>query len=121
VGAILEAWRHLFPAAGTKAGWFVRDKFRLRAAGFVKKSAAPVAFQKRLSAFDGNQGNEEKANIMIQPLASGRRQAAGRAGPRLVVNLNLFRLHSANEDEDAPPGKSAELCLELLRSALESL
>jgi hypothetical protein len=103
VGTILEVRRHLFPAAGTKAGWFVRGKIRLRAAGFVKNSAAAVAFQKRLSAFDGNQGNEEKANIMIQPLAPGRRQTAGRAGPGLIVNLNFFRLHSANEDEDTPP------------------
>ena len=103
MGAILEVRRHLFPAAGTKAGWFVRGKFRLRAAGFVKDSAAAVALQKRLSAFDGNQGNEKKTNIMIQPFAPRRRQAAGRAGPGLVVNLNLFRLHSANEDENTPP------------------
>jgi hypothetical protein len=78
-------------------------EIRLRPAFFVKHPAAAVAFQKRLSAFDGNQGNKEKANIMIQPFAPGRRQAAGRAGPGLVVNLNFFRLHSANEDENKPP------------------
>jgi hypothetical protein len=81
----------------------VRSKFQLRAAGFVKNSAAAVAFQKRLSAFDGDQGNKEKANIMIQPFAPGRRQAAIGTRPRLVIDLNFLRLHSADEDESAPP------------------
>jgi hypothetical protein len=42
-------------------------KIRLGTAVFVKYPAAAVALQKRLSSFDGNQGNKEEANIVIQP------------------------------------------------------
>jgi len=78
-------------------------KIRLRSPGFVKRPAAAVAFQERFSALDRNQGNKEEADIVIQPLAPRRRQATLRAGPRLIVDLNLLRLHPANEDEGSPP------------------
>jgi len=77
-------------------------KIRLGTAAFVKHSAATVTFQKWLSALDGNQGDKKQAKIMIPPFPPGRRQAAGRTGPGLVIDLNFLRLHSANEDEDAP-------------------
>jgi hypothetical protein len=102
VGAIFEFRRELFPALRAAAGRFGMKKIRLGAAAFVKNAAATVTFQKRLSALDGNQGDEEQAKIMIPPFPPGRRQAAGRTGPRLIVDLNFLRLHSANEDEDAP-------------------
>ena len=103
VGAIFEFRRELFPALRAAAGRFGMKKIRLGTAAFVKHSAAAVAFQKRFSALDRNQGNKEEADIVIQPLAPRRRQATLRAGPRLIVDLNLLRLHPANEDEGSPP------------------
>jgi len=102
VGAIFESQRELFPALRAAAGRFGMKKIRLRSPGFVKHSAATVTFQKWLSALDGNQGDKKQAKIMIPPFPPGRRQAAGRTGPGLVIDLNFLRLHSANEDEDAP-------------------
>jgi hypothetical protein len=82
-------------------------KIRLGTAAFVKHPAATVTFQKWLSALDGNQGDKEQAKIMIQPFPSGRRQAAARTGPGLIIDLHFLRLHSTNEDEDTPPKESA--------------
>lgn len=103
MGTKFEVRRELLAASGTPSGRFGMKEIGLRAAPFVEHPAAPVAFQKRLSPFDGNQGNEEKADIVIQPFPPRRRQAAVRAGPGLVVDLDFLRLHSANEDEGPPP------------------
>jgi hypothetical protein len=40
-------------------------------AGFIEDPAAAVALQKGLSPLDGNQGNEEKADVMVQALEAG--------------------------------------------------
>jgi len=42
---------------------------------------------------------------MVQPFEPGRGQAALRAWPRLVVQLNLFGLYAADEKEEngSPP------------------
>ena len=106
VGTIFEFRRELFPALGAAAGRFGMEKIRLGAAAFVKHAAATAAFQKRLSPLDGNQGDKEQAEVVIQAFPPGRRQAAVRTGPRLIIDLNFLRLHSANEDEDAPPLES---------------
>jgi len=103
MGTILEFRRELFSATGASRGGILRKEIGLRTALFVKNPAAAVAFQKRLSAFDGNQGNEEKADIVVHPFAPRRRQAAVWAGPGLVIELDFLRLQSADEDEDAPP------------------
>jgi len=113
VRAILEFRRELFAALGAAAGGLGMKKIRLGPAAFVKHSAAAVAFQKRLSALDRNQGDEEKTEVVIQPFPPGRRQAAVRTGPGLVIELNFFRLHSANEDEDAPLWESRGFQMEL--------
>jgi hypothetical protein len=83
------------------------DEIRLRAAAFIKHPPAAVAFQEGLSPLDGNQGNKEKADIMIQPLQPGRWQAAVRTRPGLIINLNFPGLHSTDKDEDAPLLESA--------------
>ena len=106
VGAIFEFRRELFPALRAAAGRFGMEKIRLGAAAFVKPAAATVALQKRFSPFDGNQGDKEQAEVVIQPFPPGRWQAAVRTGPRLIIDLDFLRLHSADEDEDAPPLKS---------------
>ena len=59
----------------------------------VEKAAASVALDKRLcSAFDGNEGNEEEADVMVQPLQPGRGDPAAWAEPRLLVHLDFFGL-----------------------------
>jgi hypothetical protein len=102
VGTIFEVRGELLPTSGASPGGFGVKEIGLRSPLFVKYPTAAIAFQKRLSALDGDQGNEEEADIVVQPFAPGRRQAAARARPRLVINLNFLRLHSANEDEGAP-------------------
>jgi hypothetical protein len=115
VGAKFEVRRELLAAPGASPGRLGVKEIGLKAALFVEHPAAPVAFQKRLPAFDGNQGNEEKAEIVIQPFPPRRRQAAVRAGPGLVVDLDFLRLHSADEDEGAPLLKSPEFPMETFR------
>jgi len=61
VRTIFEFRRKLFPTPGTTARRFGMKKICLVTPAFVKHSTATVTFQKRLSAFDGNQGDEKKA------------------------------------------------------------
>ena len=106
MGTVFEVRRELFSAARAPPGRILRKEIGLRAALFVKHPAAAVAFQEGLSAPDRNQGNEEKAEIVIQAFPPGRRQAAVWAGPGLIIDLDLLRLHPSNEDEGAPPLES---------------
>ena len=103
MGAIFEVRRELLPAPRTPPGGLGVQEIGLRPALFVEYPAAAAAFQKGLSALNGNQGDEEEADIVVQPFAPGRRQAAVRARPGLVIDLDFLRLHSANEDEGSPP------------------
>jgi len=112
MGAIFIGFGHRFPAPGAKAGWFVVAKIRLWPAGFVKHATAAVAFQERLSPLDGNQRDKEKTDVMVQPFPAGRREAAVRTGPRLIIHLIFFGLHAADENEDAPPRQPAVSCFE---------
>jgi hypothetical protein len=82
------------------------NKIRRGTAAFIKNAAATVALQKRLSSLDGDQGDKKQAEIMIEPFSAGRGQAAVRTGPRLILDLDFLRLHSANEDEGPPPLES---------------
>jgi len=101
---IFESGGKRLSAPGTNARGFGIKIFRLAASVLVKYASATVAFQKRLAAFYGNQGDEKKADIMIHPLQTSRWQATVRTRARLVVHLNFFRLHPADEkEEDAPP------------------
>jgi len=75
----------------------------LRPAGWVKDSAAPLAFQKDIAPFYGDEGDEEKAQVMIQPSQPGRRKAAARTGTFRTSQFNFLRLHAADKDEDTPP------------------
>ncbi len=40
-------------------------------AGFIEDPAATAAFQEGLSPLDGNQRNEEKADIVVKPFETG--------------------------------------------------
>ena len=92
------------------------DEIRLRAAAFVEHPPAAVAFQEGLSPLDRNQGDKEKADVMIQPLQPGRRQTTIRTRPGLIINLNFPGLHSTDKDEDAPLLESAGFHLDPLHS-----
>ena len=77
----------------------------LGTAGFIKNPAAAIAFQEGLSPLDGNQGNKEKTDVMVQALQSGGRQAASGTSPSPVIQLNLLGLYSPDKkEEDPPPG-----------------
>jgi hypothetical protein len=71
--------------------------------GFIEDPAAAGAFQEGFSPLDGNQGNEEKTEVMVQALEPGRRQAAPGAGPRLIIHLNLLGLYPPDKKEEDPP------------------
>jgi hypothetical protein len=74
-------------------------------AGLVEDTSAAVAFQEGLPPLDGNQGNEEKTDIVVKTLEPGRRQAASGTGPSLVIHLNFLRLYPPDKkEEDPPPG-----------------
>ncbi len=75
----------------------------LRPTGVVKNPPAPVAFQECLPPFDGDEGNEEKAQVMVQPFEPGRGPAALRTGTRLIIDLDLLGLHTADEKEENTP------------------
>ena len=112
MGTIFEVRRKLLPASGASLGRLGVKEIGLRAALFVEHPDAAVAFQKRLPALDGYQGDKEKADVMVHPFAPGRRQAAARARPGLVIDLDFFRLHPANKDEGAPPANPREFQVE---------
>ena len=74
-------------------------------AAFIKDPAAAAAFQEGLSPLDGNQRDEEKADIVVKAFEPGRRQAAPGTTSGLVVHLNLLGLYPPDEkEEDPPPG-----------------
>ncbi len=110
------------PASRANTRGFGMKIVRLGVSVFAKYASATVAFQKRLAAFYGNQGDEKKADIMIHPLQTSRWQTAIRARTRLIVHLNFFGLHSADEkEEDAPPGETLRFPLYLIRYFRPSL
>ena len=76
-----------------------------RLTAFFENSPATVAFQENLPPFDRNERNKKEAQIMIQTLPPGGGQAASRTGSRLVIDLDLLWLVSADEDESTPPAE----------------
>jgi hypothetical protein len=49
----------------------VLERHRRGPARLVKDTAAAVALEKTLSSFDRDEGDEEEADIMVQPLEIG--------------------------------------------------
>jgi hypothetical protein len=92
-------------ALGAGAGRPVLERTHMWMAGLVEDTSAAVAFQEGLPPLDGNQGNEEKTDIVVKTLEPGRRQAASGTGPSLVIHLNFLRLYPPDKkEEDPPPG-----------------
>jgi hypothetical protein len=52
-------------------GGSIIEETRGRLTGFIKNSPATSAFQEGLPPLDGEEGNEEKANVMVQPFEPG--------------------------------------------------
>ena len=105
IRTIPEAWINRLAALGTSLGGPEFEGACLSAAGFIKDTAAAAAFQEGLSPLDGNQRDEEKADIVVKAFEPGRRQAAPGTTPGLVIHLNLLGLYPPDEkEEDPPPG-----------------
>ena len=68
MGAKIIVPGNLPAAPGTGPEWFLLERGRDRAAGFLENAAAPVTFQERLPALDRDKGNEKKTQVVIPPL-----------------------------------------------------
>jgi hypothetical protein len=71
IRTIPEAWRDRLAALGTVLGRTELDGTHVGMPGFIEDPAAAAAFQERLSPLDGNQGDEEKTEVMVQALKPG--------------------------------------------------
>ena len=95
--------RSRFPAASwAEGGLPVTERSRPGAAGFVKHGATVVALQEAFSSLDRDERNKEQTQVVVQAFEPGRRQATTRTDPHLIIDLNLPRLHTANENESTP-------------------
>ena len=56
---------------GTSPGRPGLERACIGLAGFIEDPAAAAAFQKGLPPLDGNQGDEEKADVMVQAIQPG--------------------------------------------------
>ena len=92
-----------------KIGLFLKGT-RLRPTRFIKNSATAIAFEKAFSPLDRDEGNEEKADIVVEPFEPCRGQATVGTGPRLVIHCHFSGLYSTDKDEGAsPPDHSVHL------------
>ncbi len=71
IGAISGARRHRLAALGAGLGRTELDGAHLGMSGFIEDPAAAAAFQEGLPPLDGDQGNEEKAYVMVQAHEAG--------------------------------------------------
>jgi len=90
-------------ATGAYPQWPRPGRVRLGLTGFSENPATPVAFQEKFSSFDRDEGNKKKTQVMIQAFEPSEGQSTIRAGPLLVIYLNLLGLQTPDEDESAPP------------------
>ena len=71
IRTIPKARRDRLAALGAGLGRTELDGAHLGMSGFIEDPAAAAAFQESLPPLDGNQGNEEKTDVMIQALEAG--------------------------------------------------
>jgi len=71
IRTIPEARRDRLAALGAGLGRRRVDGAHMGMSGFIEDPAAAAAFQEGLSPLDGNQGNEEKTDVMVQALEPG--------------------------------------------------
>ena len=72
IGAIAETRRDRLAALGAGLGRTELGGAHVGMSGFIENPAAAGAFQEGLSPLDGDQGNEEKTDVMVQALEPGR-------------------------------------------------
>ena len=78
------------------------ERSRPGATGFVKNTATVVALQEALSPLDREERNKEQAQVVVQAFEPGRRRTTTRTDSCLIIDLNLPRLYTANENEGTP-------------------
>jgi hypothetical protein len=66
------ARRDRLAALGAGLGRTELEGAHVGMAGLIENPAAATAFQESLSPLDGNQGNEEKTDVMVQSFKPGR-------------------------------------------------
>jgi hypothetical protein len=71
IRTIPEARRDRLAALGAGLGRTGLDGAHRGMSGFIEDPAAAVAFQEGLSPLDGNQGDEEKTEVMVQAFEAG--------------------------------------------------
>ena len=72
IRTIPEARRDRLAALGAGLGRTELEGAHVGMAGLIENPAAATAFQEGLSPLDGNQGNEEKTDVMVQSFEPGR-------------------------------------------------
>ncbi len=72
IWTIPEARGDRLAALGAGLGGTKLEGAHVGMAGFIENPAASAAFQEGLSPLDGNQGNEEKTDVMVQSFKPGR-------------------------------------------------
>ncbi len=80
------------------------------AASLIEDSAAPLAFEERLSSFDRDDRDKEEAQIVIDSFQTGGRKTAVRACPRLIVDFNFSGLYPADKKEEDTPPDAVNAC-----------
>jgi len=73
----------------------------LRPTRFIKNPITAIAFEKAFSPLDRDEGNEEKAYVMVEPFEPRGGQATVGTGPRLVIYVHFSGLYSTDENEGA--------------------
>jgi hypothetical protein len=71
IRTISEARRDWLAALGAGLGRTGLDGAHRGMPGFIEDPAAAAAFQESLPPLDGNQGNEEKTEVMVQAFEAG--------------------------------------------------
>jgi len=74
----------------------------LGSAGFIKNASAPATLQKTFAPLDRDEGNKEKAHVMIEPFEPGRGRTAVGTDPRLIIHFDFSWLNSADKKEEDP-------------------
>jgi hypothetical protein len=81
----------------------------LRPTRFIKNPTTAIAFEKAFSPLDRDEGNEEKAYVMVEPFEPRRGQAAVGTDPRLIIHFYFSGLYSTDENEGASPPSTRKL------------
>jgi hypothetical protein len=106
-GTESEFRRDLPAAFRTEGVRLILKRSCLRSSRLIKNASTAIAFEKVFSPLNRDEGNEEKADVMVEPFEPRRRQTTVRTGPRLIIHFYFSGLDSTDENEGAsPPDRS---------------